>query len=230
MDHAMDITTVTTTATTAPTSSPLTTKKLEATTFALTAMEIDDSIAMLDTFFDPEESFADLPDDSVDESLLCELESFDDCCADAFSSATAFPEPASFTAAAPLHPSGASCSSSSSSLSSTQGFHSCADLSATEERLAAMMRKSAMSRAQIQQSAAANRASNNVSMTAATNQTPAVHIPPVPAGATLKPQTVIAASGFLTGKRSTLTNALEQSRRQLQQYMAVVNQQSQMQM
>ena len=222
-----------TTTTTAPTSnpSPFTNKKLEATTFALTAMEIDDSIAMLDTFFDPEESFADLPDDGVDESLLCELENFDDCTG-AFSSTTAFPEPAlvSTTAtptpapvAAPLH--------------SSQTFHSCADLTATEERLAAMMRKSALSRAQIQQSAAANRAINNAStaMTAPTQQQQqaamtSVQIPPIPAGATLKPQTVIAASGFLTGKRSTLTNALEQSRKQLQQYMAMVNQQSQMQM
>ena len=219
-----------TTTTTAPTSnsSPFTSKKLEATTFALTAMEIDDSIAMLDTFFDPEESFADLPDDGVDESLLCELENFDDC-TDAFSSTTAFPEPAlvSTTAtptpapvAAPLH--------------SSQTFHSCADLTATEERLAAMMRKSALSRAQIQKSAAANRAINNASTAmAAPSQQAAmtsVQIPPIPAGATLKPQTVMAASGFLTGKRSTLTNALEQSRKQLQQYMAMVNQQSQMQM
>lgn len=224
----MDITTNTNALNT--TSSPFTTKKLEATTFALTAMEIDDSIAMLDTFFDPEESFADLPDDGVDESLLCELEHFDDC-ADAFSSTTAFPEPASISttatttaapvAAAPLH--------------SSQTFHSCADLTATEERLAAMMRKSALSRAQIQQSAAANRATNNASssMTAQSQQQQAmtaVHVPPIPAGATLKPQTVIAASGFLTGKRSTLTNALEQSRKQLQQYMTMVNQQSQMQM
>ena len=225
-----------TTTTTASTSnpSPFTNKKLEATTFALTAMEIDDSIAMLDTFFDPEESFADLPDDGVDESLLCELENFDDC-TDAFSSTTTFPEPASVSTpatsipapvAAPLH--------------SSQTFHSCADLTATEERLAAMMRKSALSRAQIQQSAAANRAINNAStaMTAPTQQQQqqqqaamtSVQIPPIPAGATLKPQTVMAASGFLTGKRSTLTNALEQSRKQLQQYMAMVNQQSQMQM
>ena len=188
----MDITT-----TTNPTSnpSPFTNKKLEATTFALTAMEIDDSIAMLDAFFDPEESFADLPDDGVDESLLCELENFDDC-TDAFSSTTAFPEPASVSTAAtptpapiaPLH-------------HSSQTFHSCADLTAAEERLAAMMRKSALSRAQIQQSAAANRAINSAStaMTAPTQQQQqaamtSVQIPPIPAGATLKPQTVMAAS------------------------------------
>ena len=218
------------TTTAAPTSnpSPFTNKKLEATTFALTAMEIDDSIAMLDTFFDPEESFADLPDDGVDESLLCELENFDDC-TDAFSSATAFPEPASFSATATT----STAAPVATPLHSSQTFHSCADLTATEERLAAMMRKSALSRAQIQQNAAANRAINNTSAMTDQSQQQAmtnVHIPPIPAGTTLKPQTVIAASGFLTGKRSTLTNALEQSRRQLQQYMAMVNQQSQMQM
>ena len=193
-------------------------------------MELDDNIAMLDTmFFDPEESFADLPDDGVDESLLCELENFDDC-SDAFSSTTAFSEPASVsttstpTASAPV----------AAPLHSGQSFHSCADLTATEERLAAMMRKSALSRAQIQQSAATNRAIGNASTSQQQQQPTAsmtsVHIPPIPAGATLKPQTVMAASGFLTGKRSTLTNAIEQSRKQLQQYMAMVNQQSQMQM
>ena len=223
----MDITT-TTDNTTTNTSSPFDAKKLEATTFALTAMELDDNIAMLDSmFFDPEESFADLPDDGVDESLLCELENFDDC-SEAFSSTTAFSEPASISTpatpavaapvAAPLH--------------SGQSFHSCANLTATEERLAAMMRKSALSRAQIQQSAAANRAIGNASTSQQqpTASMTSVHIPPIPAGATLKPQTVMAASSFLTGKRSTLTNALEQSRKQLQQYMAMVNQQSQMQM
>ena len=217
----MDITTTTSTTTSTPLSSPLTTKKLEATTFALNDMEIDDSNfdGMLDAFFDPEESFADLPDDAVDEALLCELETFDDCCgSEAFSSATAFPEPA---VSAPLH--AAPRRSSVATSASVQSFHSCADLGATEDRLAAMMRKSALSRAQIQQSSGANA---SVSMTAAPAQqmsAPAVHIPSVPAGAVLKPQTIIAASGFLTGKRTTLTNALEQSRRQLQQYMSTVN-------
>lgn len=219
MDHAMDITTTSTTS--APLSSPLTTKKLEATTFALNDMEIDDSNfdGMLDAFFDPEESFADLPDDAVDEALLCELETFDDCDSEAFSSATAFPEPA---VSGPLH----APIRSSAAEASIQSLHSCADLSATEDRLAAMMRQSALSRAQIQQSPGA---SASVSMTPAAAtaaqqmSAPAVHIPSVPAGAVLKPQTIIAASGFLTGKRSTLTNALEQSRRQLQQYMSTVN-------
>ena len=123
---------------------------------------------------------------------------------------------------APLH--APICSSAAEA--SIQSFHSCADLSATEDRLAAMMRQSALSRAQIQQSPGA---SASVSMTPAAAtaaqqmSAPAVHIPSVPAGAVLKPQTIIAASGFLTGKRSTLTNALEQSRRQLQQYMSTVN-------
>ena len=118
MDHAMDITT-TTTSTSAPLSSPLTTKKLEATTFALNDMEIDDSNfdGMLDAFFDPEESFADLPDDAVDEALLCELETFDDCGSEAFSSVTAFPEE-------PLH---APRRSSAATSASVQSFHSCAD-------------------------------------------------------------------------------------------------------
>lgn len=168
----------------------------------------DSDVDMLD-FFDTESSFSNLPGEGGDllpsDDLLAELESIDE----------PMPAPSSLCD----HQNNNNNNSSTSSLSYSE----------VEKKLEESMRRSSHTRERIaafrqqEQHQYHQSCTSNASFvsTTANNNIPEIK---VDLNQPLKPQTVASCAAFLMGSRPTLTTALEQSRKQLQEYMASLNQ------
>jgi len=185
-------------------------RKEESNMLALSSI-IGDDIDMLDCF-DADEAISVLMPEDIEESVLLHLESIDD---DADTDTKALTDEGYFSGG----------ESSTSSLATTSPFASVSSpysaqpisqnelnvqYDELEQKLATCMRKSAMSRTQLfdRQISTSPQKQSYASATPSTNNQ------------SLKPQSVVGAAGFLNGSRKTLTAALEQSREQLDLYMA----------
>ena len=182
----------------------------------LIEFDSDSDVDMLD-FFDTESSFSNLPGEGGDllpsDDLLAELESIDEHMS-APSSLCEYHNDTNDTTAN---------NSSTSSLSYSE----------VEKKLEESMRRSSLTRERIaafrqqEQHQYHQSCTSNASFVSTNNNSSIPEIK-VDLNQPLKPQTVASCAAFLMGSRPTLTTALEQSRKQLQEYMASLNQGSAM--
>lgn len=174
----------------------------------------DVDVDMLD-FFDTESSFSNLPGEGGDllpsDDLLAELESIDEH----------MPAPSSL------------CDYHKNTNNNNNSSTSSLSYSEVEKKLEESMNRSSLTRERIaafrqqelQQQYHHSCTSNASFGSANNNSIPEIK---VDLNQPLKPQTVASCAAFLMGSRPTLTTALEQSRKQLQEYMASLNQGSAM--
>ena len=188
---------------------------------ALTDLIDFDSDSDVDTldFFDTESSFTNLPGEGGDllpsDDLLAELESIDE----------QMPAPSSLRE----HQNNTNDDNNNINNSSTSSL----SYNEVEKKLEESMRRSSLTRERIaafrqqEQHQYHQSCTSNASFVSTNNSSSIPEIK-VDLNQPLKPQTVASCAAFLMGSRPTLTTALEQSRKQLQEYMASLNQGSAM--